>query len=46
MLDQQIPQDGLPGNPKLIFDSLLSFLRVEMRFSAGFCGVGLSIRKT
>ena len=32
--------------PKLIFDSLLSSLGVEMRFSAGFCGVGLSTRKT
>jgi len=30
----------------LIFDTLLSFLGIEMRFSAGFCGVGLSTRKT
>jgi hypothetical protein len=31
---------------RLIFDSLLSFLGVEMRFSAGFCGVGPFARKT
>src|SRR5581483_321614 len=40
------PPHRSPRRLSLIFDSLVSFLRVEMRFSRGFLGVGPWAGKT